>query len=304
MKIIEEAVAKGQKSLSEFASKQFLASYGIPVCRESLVQSEKEAVKKAKEFGFPVVLKACGATLTHKTEGNLIRLWLRGPDEVQTAYRDLTQDKSQDLEGILVQEMVAGHRELVIGLIRDAQFGPCVMFGFGGIFTEVLNDVSFRVAPLEEWDAMEMMEEIRAKKILEAFRGEAAVDRRLLAESLIALGRIGLENDSIEEIDVNPLKFRDGKPVAVDALVVLSLLEDDSVFFKFNHRKAIELVPLADGLEVDQSETLLPVPTPCDRVDLDLFSSPGKDVPVFKALPWEGHRLLRGGKQVLPGRGR
>ena len=222
MKIIEEAVAKGQKSLSEFASKQFLASYGIPVCRESLVQSEKEAVKKAKEFGFPVVLKACGATLTHKTEGNLIRLWLRGPDEVQAAYRDLTKDKSQDLEGVLVQEMVSGHRELVIGLIRDAQFGPCVMFGFGGIFTEVLNDVSFRVAPLEEWDAMEMMEEIRAKKILEAFRGEAAVDRRLLAESLIALGRIGLENSSIEEIDVNPLKFRDGKPVAVDALVVLS----------------------------------------------------------------------------------
>jgi acetyl-CoA synthetase (ADP-forming) len=222
MKIIEEAVAKGQKSLSEFASKQFLASYGIPVCRESLVQSEKEAVENAKEFGFPVVLKACGATLTHKTEGNLIRLWLRGPDEVQAAYRDLTKDESQDLEGVLVQEMVSGHRELVIGLIRDAQFGPCVMFGFGGIFTEVLNDVSFRVAPLEEWDAMEMMEEIRAKKILEAFRGEVAVDRRLLAESLIALGRIGLENDSIEEIDVNPLKFRDGKPVAVDALVVLS----------------------------------------------------------------------------------
>jgi len=222
MKIIEEAIAKGQKSLSEFASKQFLASYGIPVCGESLVQSEKEAVKKAKEFGFPVVLKACGATLTHKTEGNLIRLWLRGPDEVQTAYRDLTQDKSQDLEGVLVQEMVSGHRELVIGLIRDAQFGPCVMFGFGGIFTEVLNDVSFRVAPLEEWDAMEMMEEIRAKKILEAFRGEPAVDRHLLAESLIALGKIGLENDSIEEIDVNPLKFRDGKPVAVDALVVLA----------------------------------------------------------------------------------
>ena len=222
MKIIEEAIAKGQKSLSEFASKQFLASYGIPVCGESLVQSEKEAVKKAKEFGFPVVLKACGATLTHKTEGNLIRLWLRRPEEVQAAYRDLTQDKSQDIEGILVQEMVSGHRELVIGLIRDAQFGPCVMFGFGGIFTEVLNDVSFRVAPLEEWDAMEMMEEIRAKKILEAFRGEPAVDRHLLAESLIALGKIGLENDSIEEIDVNPLKFRDGKPVAVDALVVLA----------------------------------------------------------------------------------
>jgi succinyl-CoA synthetase beta subunit len=222
MKIIEEAVAKGQKSLSEFESKQLLASYGIPVCRESLVQSEEEAVEKATAFGFPVVLKACGATLTHKTEGNLIRLWLRGPEEVKEAYRDLARGPSEGLDGVLVQEMVSGHRELVIGLIRDAQFGPCVMFGFGGVFTEVLNDVSFRVAPLEEWDAMEMMEEIRAKKILEDFRGEPAVDRRLLAESLIALGRIGLENDSIEEIDVNPLKFRDGKPLAVDALVVLA----------------------------------------------------------------------------------
>jgi len=222
MKIIEEAVAKGQKSLSEFESKQLLASYGIPVCRESLVQSEEEAVEKATSFGFPVVLKACGAALTHKTEGNLIRLWLRRPEEVKEAYRDLTRRTSEGLDGILVQEMVSGNRELVIGLIRDAQFGPCVMFGFGGVFTEVLNDVSFRVAPLEEWDAMEMMEEIRAKKILENFRGEPAVDRRILAESLIALGRIGLENDSVEEIDVNPLKFRDGKPIAVDALVVLA----------------------------------------------------------------------------------
>lgn len=222
MKIIEEAVAKGQKSLSEFASKKVLASYGIPVCQEALVQSEEEAVEKARAFGFPVVLKGCGEKLTHKTEGNLIRLWLRGPEEVQDAYRDLTKDAPEGLEGILVQEMVSGNRELVIGLIRDAQFGPCVMFGFGGVFTEVLNDVSFRVAPLEEWDAMEMMEEIRAKKILEEFRGENAVDRRLLAESLIALGKIGLENDSVEEIDVNPLKFRDGKPVAVDALVVLA----------------------------------------------------------------------------------
>jgi acetyl-CoA synthetase (ADP-forming) len=222
MKIIEEAVAKGQKSLSEFASKQFLASYGIPICKEALVQSEKEAVEKASEFGFPVVLKACGETLTHKTEGNLIRLYLRGPEEVQQAYQDLTKAKPEDLEGILVQEMVSGNRELVMGLIRDAQFGPCVMFGFGGVFTEVLNDVSFRVAPLEEWDAMEMMDEIRAKKILETFRGEQAVDRKILADSLITLGRVGLENPSIEEIDVNPLKFRDGKPVAVDALVVLS----------------------------------------------------------------------------------
>ncbi len=226
MKIIEEAIAKGQKSLSEFASKQFLKSYGIPVCQEHLVQSEEEAVEKASAIGFPVVMKGCGETLTHKTESNLVRLWLRSPEEVQQAYRDLTGLAQEGLEGILVEEMVPGHRELVIGLIRDAQFGPCVMFGFGGIFTEVLNDVSFRVAPLEEWDAMEMMEEIRAKKILDEFRGEAAVDRKALADCLIALGKIGLENPEVQEIDVNPLKFRDGKPVAVDALVVLGGKED------------------------------------------------------------------------------
>ena len=222
MKILEEALAKGQKTLSEYASKQFLASCGIPVCREALVQSEQEAVEKATQLGLPVAMKACAAALTHKTEGNLIRLGLSSEEAVQKAYQELTQAGEEGLEGILVQEMVKGHRELVIGLIRDAQFGPCVMFGFGGIFTEVLNDVSFRVAPLETWDAMEMMEEIRAKKILEPFRGEPAVDREVLAECLITLGKIGLENPSIEEIDLNPLKIREGKPVAVDALVVLS----------------------------------------------------------------------------------
>jgi acetate---CoA ligase (ADP-forming) subunit beta len=221
MKILEEALAKGQKTLSEHASKQFLASYGIPVCREALVQTEAEALEKAREIGFPVVLKACGAALTHKTEGNLVRLGLSGPETVRQAYRELTQAQTEGIEGILVQEMVKGHRELVIGLIRDAQFGPCVMFGFGGIFTEVLNDVSFRVAPLEKWDAMEMMDEIRARKVLEPFRGEPPVDREILAQSLITLGKIGLDNPGVQEIDVNPLKVRDGKPVAVDALVVL-----------------------------------------------------------------------------------
>lgn len=220
MNVIEEAVAKGAKTLSEHASKAFLASHGIPVCREALATSEEEAVAQGKAIGFPLVLKACGAALTHKTEGNLIRLGIRDEASLQQAYRELTA-AGEDLEGVLVQEMVSGHRELVMGLIRDAQFGPCVMFGFGGIFTEVLNDVTFRVTPLETWDATEMMDEIRARKILDPFRGEPAVDREMLAQALVALGTIGLDYPAIREIDVNPLKIRDGKPVAVDALVVL-----------------------------------------------------------------------------------
>ena len=222
MNIIEEAVSKGQKSLSEYDSKRFLASHGIPVCREHFVQTPEEAETRAREIGFPVVMKACGATLTHKTESDLIRLWLKNEQEVKEAYQDLTRHSQEGIEGMLIQEMVSGHRELVMGLIRDSQFGPCVMFGFGGIFTEIISDVSFRVAPLEKWDAQEMMSEIRTKKILDAFRGEPPVDKELLAESLITLGNIGLENPDIQEIDINPLKIRQGKPIAVDALVVLN----------------------------------------------------------------------------------
>ncbi len=125
------------------------------------------------------------------------------------------------MDGVLVQEMLPGERELVIGLIRDPQFGPCVMFGLGREFiTEILKDVTFRVAPLEPRDAREMMDEIKSAKILGPFRGKEPVDRDVLEQALIAMGKIGLEHDEIKEIDVNPLIIHKGKPVAVDALVV------------------------------------------------------------------------------------
>jgi acetyl-CoA synthetase (ADP-forming) len=109
----------------------------------------------------------------------------------------------------------------MVGLTRDAQFGPCVMFGLGGIFTEILEDVAFRVAPLSDYDANDIMSDIKGKKILDAFRGKPEVDRGILADILKAVGQIGLDNEHIKEIDINPLKLVDGKPVAVDALVVL-----------------------------------------------------------------------------------
>jgi acetyl-CoA synthetase (ADP-forming) len=130
--------------------------------------------------------------------------------------------KIRGCEALLVQEMVRGARELVCGMTRDPQLGPCVMFGLGGVFTEVLDDVAFRIAPLTSWDAQEMIGEIRARKILDPFRGEAAVDRDILCGILVSLGRIGLEYEAVAAIDINPLKVRpDGRPVAVDALVVL-----------------------------------------------------------------------------------
>ena len=224
MDVLKQALKKKQKTLSEHDSKLVLAAYGIPVTRERLVKSAKEAVAAAGEIGYPVAIKGCGHELTHKTELDAIRLGLADAKSVRKAVAELKAAlQGQKLQGLLVQEMVRGQRELVMGLIRDPQFGPCVMFGLGGIYTEILKDVAFRVAPLSERDALEMMDEIRGKKILEAFRGMAAAPRELMASALMALGRIGLEHPEVKEIDVNPLILqKDGQPCAVDALVVLN----------------------------------------------------------------------------------
>lgn len=225
MEVLEKALKKKQATLSEHDSKEVLKAYGVPVTREYLVRSAKEAVEKAQALGFPVVLKGCAAALAHKTESDVVRLNLAEPKAVRRAFKEIKAHAGLKLDGVLVQEMVKGQRELVIGLIRDAQFGPCVMFGLGGIYTEILRDVSFRVAPLEKRDALEMMEEIKGKKILESFRGMAPADKEALARALIALGEIGLKHPEIKEIDVNPLILKKtGEPVAVDALVVLDAI--------------------------------------------------------------------------------
>ncbi len=221
MKIIEDALKKGAKTLSEFESKKLLAEYGISVTNEKTVSSEDDAVKAAEEIGYPVVLKGSGAEISHKTELDLIALNIRDEDDVRKAFNNLTSKADTKVDEVLVQQMVKGHRELVVGMTRDMQFGPCVMFGLGGIFTEILEDITFRVAPLTKNDALEMMDEIRGKKILDPFRGKPAVDRDELADLLVAVGQVGIENDNISEIDINPVKVPGGKPIAVDALVVL-----------------------------------------------------------------------------------
>lgn len=222
MEIIQEALKRGQKSLSEYDSKRVLGAYGFPVVRETLVSSRAGAEKAAKEIGLPVVLKGCSPEISHKTEKKLIEVDLRSVKEVREAYDRIVQRAGDSkLDGILVQEMVKGSRELVIGMIRDAQFGPCVMFGLGGIFTEVLKDVSFRIAPLERRDALEMAKEIKGAPVLGAFRGMEPVDMELLVSMLINAGRLGLEIEAVKEVDINPLIISGNKPVAVDALVVL-----------------------------------------------------------------------------------
>ncbi len=218
--LIQEALSKGQAALSEYDSKRFLSSFGIPVCRETIVSDADSSANEAAKIGFPVALKACGTDLTHKTEAGGVVLNLRGKGDVKKEGQRLIKIKG--CEALLVQEMVPGQRELVCGLTRDSQLGPCVMFGLGGVLTEVVEDVVFRIAPLSSLDAKEMIQEIRSRKILEPFRGEDAVDLEVVSRTLVALGEIGFQYEDVAGVDINPLKIRkNGKPVSVDALIVL-----------------------------------------------------------------------------------
>ena len=222
MNLIDQALKDGRTALSEYESKQILASYGIPVTPEELITKPEDLSKAIFKIGYPLVMKGCAAEIAHKTEKGLIRVDVRNEEEALTAYKEITAAMDGIEKAVLVQQMIKGQRELVVGLTRDPQFGPCVMFGLGGIFTEILEDTSFRVAPIEKRDALEMIQEIKAHKILEAIRGMEPVDKNMLADILIAIGRLGIENEAVKEIDINPLIISRGQPVAVDALVVLA----------------------------------------------------------------------------------
>ena len=221
MRIIEKALRQGRKTLSEYESKQVLAAYDIPVTREILVKDKTSLDKAINKIGFPLVMKGCSADIAHKTEKGLIHVDIRTATEAKKAFREIMNGMEGFEGGVLIQEMIKGRRELVMGLTRDPQFGPCVMFGLGGIFTEILRDISFRHAPLEVRDAREMMQEIRGHKILDAVRGMEEADKKRLTDMLINIGRVGVDIPEVSEIDLNPVILSGSKPVVVDALVIL-----------------------------------------------------------------------------------
>jgi len=221
--LIGKAQTEGRTVLTEAEAKSLLGRYGVPVVSESVAADGEGAVFTARAIGFPAVLKGLGVKLTHKTERGLVRLNLQDEEEVRRAAREIGKAAGSDLEGYLVQPMLTGRREFVAGFIRDVQFGPLVMFGLGGILTEALHDVTFRIAPFDEQEADRMLAEIRATTLLGAFRGEAPVDREALVRSLVGLSRLGVEHPEIAEVDINPLLVGpDGAVTAVDALVILS----------------------------------------------------------------------------------
>jgi acetate---CoA ligase (ADP-forming) len=219
-KIIRNAVALGQKALDEAASKQILALYGIPVTREQLTASLDEALAAATSIGYPVALKACDWEIMHKTGKGLIALNVKTDEELQAAFDSILQAAGRDVP-VLIQEMLAGGRELVVGMTRFPGFDPCILFGLGGIFTEVLKDNTLRLAPLSAADAEEMLDDIKGKALLDAFRGMPAANRTAITGIVQTLGFIALLHPEIAEIDLNPVIITGTNPVVADALFVL-----------------------------------------------------------------------------------
>ena len=220
--LIQKAKNEGRSALTEAESKRVLRHYGIPAVEEWVVKSGAEAVRRAKEVGYPVVLKGLGARLTHKTERGLVKVNLQNQTALRQAAKQIAEAAGADLEGLLLQPLVSGRREFVAGIFNDPQFGPVVMFGLGGVFTEALDDVVFRIAPVDESQAGRMLDELRSSRLLGPFRGEKPVDREQLIRTLVGLSRLAVELTDVTEVDINPLLVgADGQIAAVDALVII-----------------------------------------------------------------------------------
>lgn len=210
-----------RKALSEGESRELLKSFGLPLAPWGIARTAEEAGELSAGFGFPAVAKGHGEGLAHKSELGLVRLNLPDRQAVTDAAAEMLERGVPGLDGVMVSPQLSGRREFVVGFFRDPVFGPVVMFGLGGVFTEALKDVVFRVAPLTDSDADSMLSEIRSAALLGPFRGESSADREALKGALLSLSRLSVERPDILEVDVNPLLVTpEGKVFALDALVV------------------------------------------------------------------------------------
>ncbi|MEN6472440.1 MAG: acetate--CoA ligase family protein [Syntrophaceae bacterium] len=202
----------------EYSAKQLLRTYGIPTVHEALAHTLEEALEAVNHIGYPVVLKVCDPHIQHKTEQGLVKLDIKNAQELMKAFRSLRRKAPH--APILVAQMLKGEKEFMAGVNSYPGFPPCVLFGLGGIFTEALKDFSIRLAPLSPYDAQTMMEAIRARALLGAYRGMTAVDAKAMADLLIALSFLALHFPQIAEIDLNPIIVVNGAPKVADALIV------------------------------------------------------------------------------------
>jgi acyl-CoA synthetase (NDP forming) len=221
------AVGQEGKLLTAMAAEKLLAAHGIPVAPTELARSATEAVRLAKQLGFPVALKVASPDIAHKSDVGGVRLNLLSASLVSKAYREIMTRVRAHLpqaviDGITVQSMAKPGIEVVAGLTRDRTFGPVVMFGLGGVFVEILTDVAFRVVPLQPKDARVMIRDIRGVAMLQGYRGTPPVDLGALEDILLKLSTLAEQRPDISEIDLNPiLAYPDGA-LAVDARILLA----------------------------------------------------------------------------------
>ncbi len=224
--IIDKARREGRSLLTEIESKQLLKQAGVSVIDTNLAASREEAISISRRFGFPVVLKIASPDIVHKSDAGGVKLGLKTSKQVGKAYDDILGAISQKypqamIQGVSVQKMARPGVEVIIGMSKDAQFGPVVMFGLGGILVEILKDVSFRIVPLTRRDAGEMIREIKGYPLLEGYRGQEPVDVSNLEELLLKVSDFVEQNPEVKELDLNPMFAYSDGAVAVDARVVL-----------------------------------------------------------------------------------
>lgn len=224
--LFETASKEGRDFLFEHEAKNLCGSYGMPITAITVATSEEDAVKAAKKIGYPIVLKIVSPQVLHKSDAGGVLINIKDEEGLREGYNTILKNVKKhvpdaEITGILVQEMAPMGTEVIVGSTNDPTFGPTIMFGLGGIFVEILKDVSFRLAPITKTDAEEMVKEIKAYKILEGARGMPPADQETIVEILLATSKMLMECPEIMELDMNPvLVYEEGARI-VDARIIL-----------------------------------------------------------------------------------
>ena len=226
LKLFKKAYKEGRKHLLETEAKTICTEYGIPVTKFKLARNEAEAVRFADEIGYPVVLKIISPDIIHKSDVGGVIVNLKDAKDVRNAYKQISKNVRKHkakarIVGVLIQEMAPSSTEVIVGAIKDPQFGPAIMFGLGGIFVEVLKDVTFRVAPIAEDEAQEMISEVKAYPLLKGYRNTPPVDIDAITKILLSTSRLVMEHQEIKELDLNPIMVYEKGAKTVDARIIL-----------------------------------------------------------------------------------
>ena len=226
IKIFEKARKEGRGALLEHEAKNVCKEYGIPVTKVKIAKSAEEAVNHSEEIGYPTVLKIISPDVLHKFDVGGVILGINNGKEARIAYNKIienvkTHKSGAKIDGVLVQEMAPSSTEVIVGAIKDPQFGPTLMFGLGGTFVEIMKDVSFRIAPITEDDAKEMITEIKAYPLLQGYRGQSPRDVEEITKILLNTSQLVMDHLEIKELDLNPVMVYSKGAKTVDARIIL-----------------------------------------------------------------------------------